>query len=446
MTINMNDMVIISVDDHITEPPDLFDKHLSPEHLATAPKFCTDENGKNYWTYQGMYMPSVGLNAVVGRPPEEYGMEPSSLEQMRKGVYDVHARIDDMNANGIAASLNFGTVAGFDGGRFHKAENKELALIHLRAYNDWHIDEWCGAYPGRFIPCGILPTWDMDATIAEIKRIAAKGCTAVALNENPTVNGLPSIHDEYWEPMWKAITDYDITMCLHIGGGNPSPHASMETPIEAWITTMPMSVAVGAADWLNLSALQRYPTMKIALSESGIGWIPYFMERADFSHARHKAWTNSAANFQGKKPSDVFRKHFMSCFIDDDFGLKNLSAFDEDMVAYECDYPHSDTLWPEVPEYLHKSVQCLTDEQVAKVTHKNAMRFFNFDPFKHYKREELTVGALRAAAAAANVDTTPKSYGGAKPLADGEEGRRVVSGDLMKMFAHHAEAQTRSAK
>ena len=105
-----------------------------------------------------------------------------------------------MNVNGIAASLNFGTCVGFDGGRFHKAPDKALSLMHLRAYNDWHIDEWCGAYPGRFIPCALLPTWDMDATVEEIKRIAKKGCTAVSLNENPTTQGLPSVHNEYWEP------------------------------------------------------------------------------------------------------------------------------------------------------------------------------------------------------------------------------------------------------
>jgi len=432
----MDDMVIISVDDHITEPPDMFDKHLSPEHLATAPKFGVDKNGKNFWTYQGMYMPTVGLNAVVGRPPEEYGMEPNSLEEMRKAVYNVDARIDDMNVNGIAASLNFGTVMGFDGGRFHKAADKALALIHLRAYNDWHIDEWCAAHPGRFIPCAILPTWDMDATVAEIKRIAAKGCTAVSLNENPTSQGLPSIHNAYWEPMWKALTDHDIVICLHIGAGNPAPHASPETPIEAWITTMPMSVAIGAADWLNLSALERYPSMKICMSESGIGWIPYFMERADFSHARHTAWTHSS--FQGQKPSDIFKKHFMTCFIDDAFGLKNLDALNEDMVAYECDYPHSDTLWPEVPEYLWKTVQHLTDEQIDKITHRNVTRFYNFDLFQYNSREDLTVGALRAKAVADGVDTTPISCGGEKPLADGEATRRITSGDLMKMFAHHA--------
>lgn len=440
---DMNDMVLISVDDHITEPPDMFEKHLSKEDLATAPQFGTDENGKSFWTYQGMYMPSVGLNAVVGRPLEEYGMEPNSLAEMREGVYNVHARVNDMNANGVAASLNFGTCVGFDGGRFHKAPDKDLSLIHLRAYNDWHIDEWCGAYPGRFIPCAILPTWDMKATVEEIKRIAAKGCTAVSLNENPTAQGLPSVHNEYWEPMWKAIVEHDITMCLHIGAGNPVPHASMETPIEAWITTMPMSSAIGAADWLNLSALERYPSMKIALSECGLGWIPYFMERADFSHSRHKAWTNS--NFQGLKPSDIFKKHFMACFIDDAYGLRNLDLMNEDLVAYECDYPHSDTLWPECPENLWKTLGGLSDEQIEKITHRNAMNWFNFDLFSKVKRDDVTVGALRAQARADGVDTTPKSYGGEKPIADEEAGRRITSGDLMKMFSHHAKEGEKKA-
>ncbi len=429
----MDDMVIISVDDHISEPPDMFERHLEGEALATAPQFHTTEDGANYWTYQGMTMTSVGLNAVVGRVPEEYGMEPQSLAQVRKGCYDPKARLEDMNVNGIACSLNFGSIGGFDGSRcFHNAPDKELALIHLKAYNDWHILDWCGTDPGRFIPCALLPTWDMGATVAEIKRIAAMGCTSVTLTENPTKIGLPSIHNAYWEPMWKALSEYQITICLHIGSGNPQPHASDETPIEAWITTMPMSIAVGAADWLQLDALLRYPDLRIFLSESGIGWIPYFLERADFSHSRHKAWTHSGYN--GMKPSELFRRHFMTCFIDDAFGLKNLEDVGEDMVAYECDYPHSDTLWPEVPEYLWKSFPDLTDTQIDKITHLNAMRWLRFDPFKHYRREELTVAALRAKAVADGVDTTPISTGGAAPLEEGEALRRVTSGDIMKMM------------
>ena len=433
----MSDLVIVSVDDHISEPPDMFKRHLKGDDLASAPKFHTSPTGANYWTYQGMTMTSVGLNAVVGRVPEEYGMEPQSLEQVRKGCYDPKARIDDMNVNGIAASLNFGSVGGFDGSRcFHKAPDLTLAVKHLRAYNDWHILEWCGFDRSRFIPCALLPTWDMNATVTEIKRIASLGCTSVTLSENPTRMGLPSIHNAYWEPMWKALAEHNITICLHIGSGNPPPHASNETPIEAWITTMPMSISVGAADWLQLEALQRYPDLKIILSESGIGWVPYFMERADFSHSRHKAWTHSG--YGGKKPSEVFRDHFMTCFIDDAFGLQNLGAIGEDNVAYECDYPHSDALWPEVPEYLWKSLQHLTDTQIDKITHLNAMHWLHHDLFKHYKRGDLTVGALRAKAAADKVDITPISSGGAAPLAEGEVKRRVTSGDIFRMMAKQA--------
>jgi predicted TIM-barrel fold metal-dependent hydrolase len=430
----MNDMVIVSVDDHICEPPTLFDQQLSGALLASAPKLKTDKNGKNYWHYQGYIRPSVGLNAVVGRPPEEYGMEPTSIDQLRRGCYDVHARIDDMDVNGIAASMCFGNSIGFDGQTFHKAPDQQLSLRHMQAYNDWHYDEWCMAYPGRFIPIGILPTWDMDATIAEIHRLSGKGFRTVSMNENPTVQGLPSIHNDYWNPFFKAVADTDMTVALHIGSGNPAPHASMESPIEAWIATMPMSVAMGVADWLQLEELHTYPRLRIAISEGSIGWVPYFMERADFSNWRHKAWTNS--RFKDIKPSDLVKRHFLHCFIDDKFGLRNLEAIGEDMVAYETDYPHSDALWPEVPEYLWESVKHLTDEQIDKVTHRNAIRFFRHDSlFKNYRREELTVAACRIRAKARGVDTAPKSSGGSKPTAGG---RPVTSGDIMEMFKKHA--------
>ncbi len=439
----MNDMVIISVDDHISEPPDMFKNHLSGDALESAPKLIQDENGKDIWVYQGQYFPSVGLNAVVGRPFEEYGMEPTSLEQLRAGCYDVHERIKDMDVNGIAASLNFGSVFDFAGGRLHRVPDRELAKTHISAYNDWHVDEWCAAYPGRFIPCAILPTWDMDATLAELKRMSAKGCHTISISDNPTTQGLPSIHNEYWFPFWKAVNDLDMTICLHIGGGVPAPHASMETPIEAWIGTMPMSIAWAAADWLQLKALHDYPDMRIALSEGSIGWVPYFKERADFSNERHKAWTHSI--FQDVKPSEVFERHFMNCFIDDAFGLDNIEYIGEDRIAYECDYPHSDSLWPDVPERLWPTIKHLTEEQIDKITHLNAMKWFRFDPFAHYKKEELSVGALRDKAKAAGVDTTPKSSGGERPLEEGEQ-RPVTSGDIMKMFGRHEDVESEPAE
>jgi hypothetical protein len=167
----------------------------------------------------------------------------------------------------------------------------------------------------------------------------------------------------------------------------------------------------------------------MALSEGGIGWIPYLLERADFTHRHHSAWTH--ASFGGGKPSDVFHKHVITCFIEDRFGLRNLDSINEDMVTWECDYPHSDCTWPESPEGLWGDIKHLTDVQINKITHLNAMREFSYDPFAVLGRDSCSVGALRALAG--HVEILPRpGMGGAKP--DGQGERVVTSGDIQRMF------------
>ncbi|WP_156840665.1 amidohydrolase family protein [Novosphingobium aquimarinum] len=427
----VDDLVIVSVDDHAVEPPDMFDQHLAVQHKAIKPRVEKDEKGADFWIFEGRRAGNIGLNAVVGRMREEYGCEPISFDQMRKGSYDIDARIEDMNVNGILSSLNFPSVVTFDGSLFHKFENMGNALILLQAYNDWHIDEWCGKYPGRNIPNALVPYWDIKETVKEIERVAKKGCHAITFSDNPSLRNQPSVHDAHWEPLWKACADNEIVINIHIGSGAAAPHASMASPIDAWITTMPISIVNSAADWLHLKALKDYP-LKISLSEGGIGWIPYFLERADFTHEHHAAWTY--ADFDGRKPSDIFREHFMTCFIDDRFGLKNLEEIGEDNVCYECDYPHSDSIWPHSPEYLMRTVEGLTDRQIDKITHENALKLFQFDAFGPMGgKENCSVSALRKLSP--DVPTQPVSYGGPAPLQPGEERRRVTSGDITKMFS-----------
>jgi predicted TIM-barrel fold metal-dependent hydrolase len=425
------DLIIVSVDDHIVEPPTMYDQHLTAAQKTFAPTVNRDKNGAEYWVFEGIRAGNIGLNAVVGRNREEYGCEPISFDQMRRGAWDIHARIEDMNANGILAGLNFPSVVTFDGGLFHMFNNKQNALALLQAYNDWHIDEWCGSYPGRNIPNAIVPFWNIDATVAEIKRVVSKGCHAISFCDNPSLKGYPSIHDDHWEPLWKVCAENEVVINIHIGSGAKAPHASMQSPIDAWIITMPISIVNSAADWLYLKALHRYPTLKIALSEGGIGWIPYLLERADFVHEHHKAWTY--ADFGAKKPSEVFKEHFMTCFIDDTFGLKNIEDIGEDMVAYECDYPHSDSVWPESAERLLQTVGHMPERIINKVSHENALRLFRFDAFGLMGgRQNCTAGALRELAT--HVSTAPVSFGGPAPLKPGEVRRPVTSGDIVKMF------------
>jgi predicted TIM-barrel fold metal-dependent hydrolase len=429
---DLNDLIVVSVDDHIVEPATMWDAHLTLSQKSFAPEIRRDESGKEFWLFEGRRVGNIGLNAVVGRMREEYGCEPVSFEQMRKGAWDIHSRIEDMNANGVLAGLNFPSVVTFDGSLFHRFQNRKNALILVKAYNDWHIDEWCGSYPGRNIPNAIVPYWDIQETVEEIRRVVGKGCQAISFSDNPALRGQPSIHDPHWAPLWKVCADNHVVINIHIGSGAAAPHASLLSPIDAWITTMPISIVNSAADWLFLKALHEYPDLKIVLSEGGIGWIPYFLERADFTYDHHRAWTY--ADFHGKKPSEVFREHFMTCFIEDNFGLANLDKIGEDYVAYECDYPHSDSVWPDSAQRLLESVQHLPDATIAKVTHGNALRLYNFDAFgKMGGRQNCTAGALRKLAT--HIDTSPKSFGGPKPLEAGQQRRPVTSGDVQRMFA-----------
>jgi|SRR5690554_3836374 len=426
----MNDMILLSVDDHVIEPPDMFDRHLPEKYKDKAPKMHSIKGGNDSWTYEDMVLPNIALNAVVGRPAEEYGVEPAAYSQIRKGAYDIKDRIDDMNVNGVLSSICFPTFPEFAGTLFVKSKDKEAAKAIVSAYNDWHIHEWAGGAPGRIIPIAILPLWDIDACVAEAKRVSKLGVHTVTFPDVPAAKGLPSIHSDYWDPLWKVMSDNKMVISTHIGSGMMAPHVSKESPIDSWIVTMPMSIANATADWLFSPVFKKFPDLKIALSEGGIGWIPYLLERADFTYRHHHAWTNS--NFEGMLPSELFHRNFITCFIDDVFGLRNTEFLNTDMVTWECDYPHSDTVWPNCPEQLWDSINHLPDEIINKITHENVMREFSFDPISKLGRENCTVGALRAQAT--HVDTAPRANLGGNNPSKGD-GKPVTSGDVMKLFA-----------
>jgi hypothetical protein len=363
-------------------------------------------------------------------------MEPSRFQQLREGTYDLAKRIDDMNVNGLCAAMNFPTFPTFAGKVFIDEPDRAAGLMAVRAYNDWHLHDWCGPYKGRMIPLILLPLWDISETVAEIKRMSKLGVHAISFPDNPSLIGLPSLHNEYWEPLWKAVCDHEMIINCHIGTGARAAHASDESPIDAWITTMPMSIANSAADWLFAEFWDRYPNMKMALSEGGIGWIPYFLERADFTYEHHHEWTFT--DFGEKRPSDRFKKHIITCFIDDQFGVDNLDYMSEDMVMWECDYPHSDTVWPNCPEYLWACVNQLPSGVIDKITHQNAMKQFQFDVYDMLGgRENCTVGALREQAK--HVDVSPRhGLGGLNAGAERlvKDARRpITSGEIQQMFA-----------
>jgi predicted TIM-barrel fold metal-dependent hydrolase len=427
----LEDLVLVSVDDHVVEPPDMFERHVPAAYRDRAPRVVRTVKGDDVWEYEGMLRPNVGLNAVAGRPPEEYGFEPTSFRQMRRGCWDIHERVRDMNANGLLASMCFGSFPSFCGLLWVRAKDKALAHVMQQAYNDWHIDEWCAAYPGRFLPLAQLPLWDIDLMTREVRRVARKGCHAVAFPENPTLISMPSIHDRAWDPFWKACSDEQVALAIHIGSvWQPQPPSGDSAP-ETMMAGVPVASLHTASDFVFSEVFRRFPDLRVALSEGGIGWIPYFLERIDYLNERHSAWTRW--KFSGEHPSDVFRRHFLCCFIDDNTGVRSRQEIGVDIISWECDYPHSDSTWPGSPERLMQSLAGVPDAEVDKITHANALRFFHSDAIeKAGGRAKATVGALRAQAGDVDLALL-RGGGGLAPGAANE--RPVTSGDVLRQLA-----------
>jgi predicted TIM-barrel fold metal-dependent hydrolase len=394
---NKEDMILISVDDHIVEPPDMFKNHLAKKYIDEAPRLVHNPDGSDTWQFRDIVIPNVALNAVAGRPKEEYGLEPQGLDEIRPGCYDVDERVKDMNAGGILGSICFPSFPGF-AGRLFVTDDPDFSLALLQAYNDWHIDEWCGAYPARFIPMALPVIWDAEKCAEEVRRVAKKGVHALTFTENPAAMGYPSFHNEYWNPLWKALCDTNTVMNVHIGSSGRLAITAPDAPMDVMITLQPMNIVQAAADLLWSKPIKEYPDLKIGLSEGGTGWIPYFLERADRTFEMHSTWTHQ--DFGGKLPSEVFREHFLTCFISDHVGVKLRNEVGIDNIAWEADYPHSDSMWPGAPEQLHDVLteHNVPDDEINKMTYENAMRWYSFDPFSHITREQATVGALRRAA------------------------------------------------
>jgi predicted TIM-barrel fold metal-dependent hydrolase len=393
---NAEELIMISVDDHVVEPPDMFEGHIPAKYADAAPKVVKQEDGSDVWTFGGAIIPNIGLNAVAGRPKEEYGIEPTAFDEIRPGCYNIHERIKDMSAGGILASMNFPSFPGFSGRLFAASEDKDLALAVLRAYNDWHIDEWAGTYPGRIIPMALPVLWDAELCADEVRRVAGKGCHSITFTENPATLGYPSFHSEHWDPLWQAVCDENVVVSIHLGSSGKLAMTSPDAPMDVMITLQPMNICQAAADLLWSRVIKKFPDIKFALSEGGTGWIPYFLDRIDRTYDMHHLWTGQ--DFGDKLPSDVFREHFLTCFISDPVGVQLRNMIGIDNIAWECDYPHSDSSWPTAPEELAAVATGVPADELNKITYQNAMRWYSFDPFVNRTREQSTVGALRAEA------------------------------------------------
>ena len=252
--------LLISVDDHVIEPPNLWVDKVPRSDRERVPH-VVEEDGASIWLYEDVRIPIPGLFVQAGRDQSEIVPELMSYEKMRPGYFDPGERAKDMDIDGVIASLCFPTIPRYCGQQFLEAKDREMALTCLRIYNDWMIEDWAGGAPGRFIPLIVVPLWDPKLAGEEVRRCAAMGAKAVSFSENPAKLGLPSLHDaaNYWDPFLEAVNATELPICIHFGSSSMVPTTSDDAPVYVSALLSPLNLTYATADWLFSKKLERFP-------------------------------------------------------------------------------------------------------------------------------------------------------------------------------------------
>jgi predicted TIM-barrel fold metal-dependent hydrolase len=387
---------IISVDDHVLEPPDVWTSRLPERYRDVGPRIVIEPKGDMalvdgawvetpgtgdelaaWWHYEDHRYQIKQMIAAAGLKPEEVTMQGVTYDEMRPGCFDPKARLDDMTANHVQASLCFPNYPRFCGQLFAERKDLTLSKLCVEAYNDWMVDEWCGGSEGRLIPLCIVPLWDVEMAAAEIRRNAARGVRAVAWSELPSWLGLPSIHSGEWDPFFQACEETGTVICMHIGSGTKTLTTSPDAPTIVTANMIAANSAASMIDWLFSGKLAQFPNLNLLYAECQIGWIPYFVERADDTWETHQ-WAQGEAR-SAEPPSTYYHRQIHSCFFKDTVGVELLDKVGVDNVMFETDYPHQDGTFPESRQIAERLFGHLDPEQIHKLARGNAIDLFGLD-------------------------------------------------------------------
>jgi predicted TIM-barrel fold metal-dependent hydrolase len=371
------DAEIISVDDHVVEPPRVWVDRFPAKYRDQAPHVEDREGHTQAWVWEGNESPISLMGSPRTRIFRTDGtgedFKARHYDDMVEACYNPTARTEAMDIDGVKAQLCFPTFPGFAGSRFMKPKDEMISLLVVQAYNDWMLEEWCAAAPDRFIPMIILPLWNPGLAAKEIERMAAKGAKSVAFPENPGPLGLPSYWTNHWDPVFAAAAETRMPLSMHIGtsGGlvTPSPQSSEAVGISlCGVNSMSAST-----DLIYSGLLHRNPAVKIALSEGGSGWVPYMLERMDYT------WERTRINVdRSMRPSELFNRHFWTCFISDAAAIKMRELIGVDKLMYETDYPHNDSNWPNGRKVLEEMLVDVPDDDARAIAGLNARQLYDF--------------------------------------------------------------------
>ena len=370
------DVKLISVDDHAVESPTLWQDRLSAKHREAGPRITEGPGHTQTWIWEGRKYPFEFVGSPNSRKFRGDGTGEDfyarHYDDLSPATYDPKQRLIAMDDDGVWAQLCFPQWSRFAGTRFLEGKDKDLALACVQAYNDWMIDEWCAVASDRFIPTVILPLWDAQLCTEEVKRAADKGAKAVSFVESLASHNLPSIWTGHWDPMFAAIQDSGLILCLHIGTSGTLTYPSPESSDAVAFSLASLNAMSACTDLIFSNVFERFPELKFAMSEAGGGWAPYLVERMDYTWER----VRMADKIQAR-PSELFKRHFWICVIKDDTAIELRHEIGVDRLMLETDFPHQDSNWPNSRRVAAEMLANVPDDEARRIAEQNARELFH---------------------------------------------------------------------
>jgi predicted TIM-barrel fold metal-dependent hydrolase len=391
---------LISVDDHVLEPPDLWWSRLPRRLREDGPhvrrekgslldalygRWSQDDNGDwcDVWYYADMVKPLQRGLAQSGFYDEETS-RPITYDDVLPGAYERAARLEEMDRNHTDVSMCFPSVSRFCGQTFLERKDRGLARLCVEAYNDWMIDEWCGqGRPVRLVPLTLVPLWDAELAAAEVRRCAARGSHAVSFPEAPPALGLPSIYSDYWDPFFVACQETDTVLNLHVGSSSTRITTAPDAPIDLAICFLFVNSELAFADWLYSGAFELFPDLRVVLSEGQVGWMPFVAQRVDNTWTKCLEGNQPSGRRAGRLPSESVAGHIFGSVFDDLQGLIAREQVGMERIMIETDFPHKDSTYPHSEKVVSELVAAagLDARETEMLVRQNAIEVYGLDRY-----------------------------------------------------------------
>jgi predicted TIM-barrel fold metal-dependent hydrolase len=368
---------LISSDSHIVEPPDLWRERIDRGFRDRGPHVISESDG-DWWMIDGTRGNSFQGGAQAGkRFDRAEELRPAArFSEVRPGAYEPAEFLRENEEDGIWASVIYPTA----GLQLFRVPDVDLLSACFRAYNDWLAD-FCRAAPDRLRGIALINVDDIDEAVRELTRARKIGLSGGMITVAPPE--AQSYDHPMYEPFWAAAQDLAAPIGLHIDTNRPAPYVVAESN-----RSSRASLLANADYWVRVSlghlilegVFERYPNLRIGSAEHELAWVPYFLDRLDYTYtqrARRSHWHRYASD---AVPSDFFRRNVFLSFQEDAIGIRDRAVIGVDCLMWGSDYPHTESTFPRSRTVLERILDGVPRQERQQITASNAARLYGFTP------------------------------------------------------------------